>query len=227
MATPCFSLRSPGAICKCPLSFALPSFLLFIHFFRGHFYPFCISSLSPSVLFHGQWCSCSSGATHTAIRWLILKKKLIAGIKLLFTLKKNVHIRYIPACSFSCTTGSFVHLLCLFFPLLCALFAPFLLALSLLLRSFYLDVFLCINPTLLLPQTFFTILSYLFPSPLPMCSIIPIHTEVSFSVVFFVCALLFSVHPLCRRRRLFFSWSPYQAWLTFQLFLQWSSSSRV
>lgn len=40
MATPCFSPRSPGAICKCPLSFALPSFRLFIHFFRWHWYSF-------------------------------------------------------------------------------------------------------------------------------------------------------------------------------------------
>lgn len=105
-----------------------------------------------------------------------------------------MHILYIPACAFSCTTGSFLHLLCLISPPLCALFSPFLAALSLLLRSFYLDVFLCINPAFFASPNFFHNFILCFFSPLPVCSISPIHTEVSFFILF--CTRFFS-QSLC------------------------------
>lgn len=103
MATHCQSLHSPEAICKCPLSFPLPS-ILFFHPFLHLALLFCIFPFSLSVHFLSQRCSSSSGGMHTVTRWLIIKR-LIGGIKLLCTQKKKVHILYIPACAFNC--GSF------------------------------------------------------------------------------------------------------------------------
>ena len=132
---------------------------------------------------------------------------------------------------------------------------PFLSALSLLLRSSRLDVFLCADlrffSASLLPNFICTISFFFSLLPLPLnlhlyffCSpgifclwaaVSLLYTEEYLLSVILFCMLFFS-HSLCVGGALpppssFFSFSsapsPYQAWLTIQLFLQLSSSSGV
>lgn len=81
---------------------------------------FCIPPLSLSVHIFGPRCSSSPGGSHTVIQWLIIKR-LIHEIKLCM-LKKKVHMLYLPACAFECTTSSFsTHVLAKSFVPLCKL----------------------------------------------------------------------------------------------------------